>query len=318
MQSGRYEFIKDDLPYEANEWHGTQSPPRAAPKAMTRSHSFVRSPDKKPTVQQRQGNPIATQKLHELLQTPRKTKQNMQQTPQKSDRSIIVSPTKQNLLTPSKQVRVYTPKAQQQLNYSIGTQRQNYNIRSDGKRTTAVVAPMCASPSQSVYSETTYSNKTESWMNLSMKRPPVQGALAAAAVMMILCGGVTTGLCFYMISMMGRLYFLDFGVISGFTCLLLGLMGFRTRNCYWLPNRNYISGYVVLSIFSLVTCAGLLVLLFMQPRPGTPLADITSGAVCAISVLSLVLASSGVIASYCCKYPPPDNRVEHCARGFTV
>lgn len=103
---------------------------------------------------------------------------------------------------------------------------------------------MCSSPSQSVYSETTFTSSgknSESWLNGNQK-PSSQAALAVAAFIMLLCGGLTTALCFYMISIMGRLYFLDFGVISGFTCLVLGLLGFRTRNCYWLPNRNYISG----------------------------------------------------------------------------
>lgn len=85
-----------------------------------------------------------------------------------------------------------------------------------------------------------------------------------------------------------------------------------------MESSSLIAGYIVLSVFSLLTCAGLLVLLFKQPKPGSPLADMTSGAVCGISVLSLVLASIGVVSSYCCKYPPPDNRVEHCVRGFTV
>lgn len=79
-----------------------------------------------------------------------------------------------------------------------------------------------------------------------------------------------------------------------------------------------ITGYLLLTVFSLLTCAGLLVLLVMQPRPGTPLADMTSGAVCGISVFSLVLALTGIVSSYCCRYPPPDNRVQHCAEGFTV
>jgi hypothetical protein len=135
---------------------------------------------------------------------------------------------------------------------------------------------------------------------------------------MTLCGGVTSGLCSYMMYVIGRSYFLDFGMVAGFTCLTLGVLGFRTRRCYWLPNRNYISGYIVLSVLSLLMCAGLLVLLVLQPKPGTPLADMTSGAVCGISVLSLVLASVGVMTSYCCKYPPPDNRVEHSVPGFTV
>lgn len=140
--------------------------------------------------------------------------------------------------TPPKVIRHQTPKAQQKLNYTLSTRQENVM---ENKRHTAVIAPICSSPVQSVYSETTFSNKTESWMNLSIKKP-VQGTLAVAAVMMILCGGLTSALCFYMVSVVGRMYYLDFGIVSGFACLLLGLLAFRSRNCHWLPNRNYISG----------------------------------------------------------------------------
>lgn len=227
-------------------------------------------------------------------------------------------------------------RAQQKLNYTLATRHC-----APDKRNVAMVAPICSSPVQSVYSETTASNRTASWMNLSAYRPPVHASLTAAALMMTVCGGLATVLCFYMVSVMGRLYFLDFGIVSGFACLVLGMLGFGSRSHYrWLPNRNYMSGndaarsvqgrrvpvltllcalgYIILTLFSLVTCVGLLVLLFTRPRPGTPLADMTSGAVCGISALSLILAVGGIASSYCCRFPPPDNRVEHCVRGFTV
>lgn len=181
----------------------------------------------------RRGNPIATQKLHELLSTPKKSaKPPVNFTPQKP-----LSPrrTPTHFATATQQ---QTPRAQQKLNYALATRQ----IPQDNKRHTAVIAPICSSPIQSVYSETTYSNKSESWMNLSMSKAPVQATLAVAALMMTLCGGVTSGLCLYMVSIMGRLYYLDFGIVAGFTCFLLGLLGFRSRNCRWLPNRNYISG----------------------------------------------------------------------------
>lgn len=41
---------------------------------------------------------------------------------------------------------------------------------------------------------------------------------------------------------MRRSYFLDLGIVSGFAAGTLGLLGFRSRKCDWLPNRNYISG----------------------------------------------------------------------------
>lgn len=170
----------------------------------------------------RRGNPIATQKLHELLQSPKQTKQTPRKIRQLSPNIII------NNSPPRKQI--IDSKIHQQLRSNMDYATKN----------TAIVQPICSN--SSVYSDTTTINKSDSWMNLNLKKPAVQGTLAAAALMMFLCGGVTSGLCFYMISIMGKLYFLDFGIVSGFTCLLLGILGFRTRNCYWLPNRNYISG----------------------------------------------------------------------------
>lgn len=156
-------------------------------------------------------------------------------------------------------------------------------------------------------------------MNLSSVKGNASGqALVVAAFIMFLCGLVTTGLCFYMLSFMGRPYYLDFSTVAGFTCAVMGVLGCRARNVYWLPNRNYLSGYLVLSVFSLLTCGGLLLLLVYDPRPGTPLADMTSAAVCGFSVLTLLLALTGVVSSYCCKYPPPDNRVQHCSPGLRV
>lgn len=194
-----------------------------------------------PQTNRRGGNPIATQKLHELLSTPKKTTRQPVNnfTPQKplspNSPRRVVTPAKDPFITPTKQQQ--TPRALQKLNYALASRQM-----AQDKRHTAIIAPICSSPIQSVYSETTYSNKSESWMNLSLSKAPVQATLAVAAVMMTLCGGVTSGLCFYMVWIMGRLYYLDFGIVAGFTCLLLGLLGFRSRNCRWLPNRNYISG----------------------------------------------------------------------------
>lgn len=46
----------------------------------------------------------------------------------------------------------------------------------------------------------------------------------------------------------GRLYYLDIGVISGFAAIALGILGFKSRQCDWLPNRNYISGKLYFQI----------------------------------------------------------------------
>lgn len=185
------------------------------------------------------GNPIATKKLHDLLQTPKKSapRQSQPNTP----RQIMSPPTPRKQISPSIIIpkttpnKMGNPKFQQRLNYNIGPERKH----------TAIVAPMYSGSTQTVYSETTI-NKPESWTNSTLKKPGVQGTLAIAALMMLFCGSVTSGLCFYMISILGKLYFLEFGIISGFTCIVLGILGFRTRNCYWLPNRNYISGKYIL------------------------------------------------------------------------
>ncbi|KAG5867312.1 hypothetical protein JTB14_025930 [Gonioctena quinquepunctata] len=313
----RYEYIQDQQrpmsPPSSQQRRDTSEPQQIRIRYQT-----TRTTEPKQVEQVPRGNPAATQKLHELLSTPKKTPASQKQVlAPHSGRKVSPPPVspilKEFQAKPAQRVRAQPSRAQQRLNYALVAQQLGHQ----DKRHTAIVAPICSSPNQSVYSETTYS-KSDSWMNLSMKKGAVQTTLSFAAMMMLLCGGVTSGLCFYMISMMGRQYFLDFGVVAGFTCLVLGMLGFRSRNVYWLPNRNYITGYLVLSFFSLLTCTGLLVLLVKQPRPGTPLADITSGAVCGISVLCLVMAMAGIVSSYCCKYPPPDNRVQHCAEGFSV
>ncbi|XP_050296635.1 uncharacterized protein LOC126736360 [Anthonomus grandis grandis] len=277
-------------------------------------------------------NPVATQKLHEILSTPKKVRTPgagyQGQTPQKvvplspHHRRRMASPPlspipKDPFQTPrNSPQRPSNPKIQQKLNYALGS--KTFNQPDKTKRNTAIVPPMCSSPVHSIYGETTYSQKSESWMNLSTKTLSRDVSLVYAAFIMFLCGVVTAGLSFYMLSFMGRPYYLDFSTVAGFACALMGLLGCRSRNVYWLPNRNYLSGYLVLSLFSLLTCGGLVVLLLYDPPPGTALADMTSSAVCGFSALTLLLACAGVVSSYCCKYPPPDNRVQHCSPGLTV
>ncbi|CAF4742121.1 unnamed protein product [Pieris macdunnoughi] len=254
---------------------------------------------------------IATQKLHELLSTPRKLKsygsQPSVRSPKQRTPIKLVSSTPTNM-TPSKScanlstTSPISPKAQQKLNYGLPEfDRHDVFVREKRDRTTAVIMPRVAE-APSTYSEDTYKS-------LSFKQNGAAASLTIAALMLTLCGGLTTGLSFYMMYSLGRRYYLDFGVLSGFTCFLLGLLGLRSRRNQLLPNRNYISGYIVLSSFSLLSAFGLLLLLCIQPKSGTALNDITSGAVCSISVLSLGLSTIGILASYCCARDPPDNRV---------
>lgn len=122
-------------------------------------------------------------------------------------------------------LKKYPPKAQQKLNYTLGAKQI-----SQDKRHMAIVAPMCSSPVQSVYSETTFS-KSGSWSNLSIKKHPIQATLTFAAFMMVLCGAVTSSLCFYMIYLMERQYYLDFGGSSGIHLFNIGIVGLQEQTC---------------------------------------------------------------------------------------
>lgn len=70
-----------------------------------------------------------------------------------------------------------------------------------------------------------------------------------------------------------------------------------------------ILGFILVTLFAVMNCCGLLVLLFMKPIKGTPLHDVTTGIVSALSTLILLLISLGVISSRLCQAPPADNRV---------
>uniref|UniRef100_A0A7G3B2Z1 Uncharacterized protein n=2 Tax=Lutzomyia longipalpis TaxID=7200 RepID=A0A7G3B2Z1_LUTLO len=129
--------------------------------------------------------------------------------------------------------------------------------------------------------------------------------------MLILCGLMNSGLSIYLVARVGRSHYLDTGIISGFSAVALGFLGFRSRQCEWLPNRNYTSGYILVTVFSLLNCCGLLVLLALHPIPGTPIHDITTGVVLGLSSLTLLLISLGAISSRWCRSPPPDNRVDY-------
>ncbi|GAB0100190.1 hypothetical protein DMENIID0001_161940 [Sergentomyia squamirostris] len=242
---------------------------------------------------------LATQKLHELLSTPQ------QRTPQKNG-SAASTPRR----TPGPfQLQTSTPLKQ---HHQTSQRRLRYDEQQHGHsavdiRTTAVISPRLQSPS--IYGDTA-SGSTKSWTNLSFQKVAnATATIGAVSLMLILCGMMNSALSIYMVSRVGRSHYLDTGIISGFAAVALGILGFRSRQCDWLPNRNYISGYILVTVFSLLNCCGLLVLLTLHPIPGTPIHDITTGVVLGLSALTLLLISLGAISSRWCRAPPPDNRV---------
>lgn len=80
----------------------------------------------------------------------------------------------------------------------------------------------------------------------------------------------------------------------------------------------YVSGYIILILLNLLQCGVLSILASGWKDTGSPEEDIASGAIGGLAVLTLLLSILGLSASTCCKNPPPDNRVAHCAQGFIV
>jgi len=102
---------------------------------------------------------------------------------------------------------------------------------------------------------------------------------------------------------------LQFSLIAAFCGVGLGFLGFRSRQCEWLPNRSYTSGYILVTVFCLLKCCGLLVILVLDPYPGLPLHDVTTGVILGLSTFSIFFIGLGVVGSLWCYRPPPDNRV---------
>lgn len=137
-------------------------------------------------------NPIATQKLHELLSTPRKCEQDRILQRHGSYQTIIQrSPTQiqlHQLNTPPKRSE-FTP---QKLHYEV---RANQNAE---HRTTAIISPRLHQ--QMAFNETTLCSE-KTWPHESLQK--VENATATIGVislMLILTGILNSGLCLYMVT----------------------------------------------------------------------------------------------------------------------
>uniref|UniRef100_A0A336MCV0 CSON015121 protein n=1 Tax=Culicoides sonorensis TaxID=179676 RepID=A0A336MCV0_CULSO len=249
-------------------------------------------------------NPIATQKLHELLSTPQKQLIRQQSTTPRSTPVRVRPPAQPVLNTPKK--HEFTP---QKLEYEQ-VRRTTSQMHLEA-RTTAVISPRLQS--QSIYSETTTTNNSmfnKSWNSIQTTEAAGPATVGAISLMLVLCGILNAGLSLYLTSNNGRSYFLDTSFTNGLACLGLGLLGFKSRQCSWLPNRNYISGYLLVTVFSILNCCGLLALLILNPFPGFPQHDVISGIILGLSSITLVFISLGVVSSRWCRSYPPDARIE--------
>uniref|UniRef100_A0A182TXK5 Uncharacterized protein n=1 Tax=Anopheles melas TaxID=34690 RepID=A0A182TXK5_9DIPT len=171
--------------------------------------------------------------------------------------------------------------------------------------------PLPLDPEKQPASWATSPDGTKSWRKMAN----ASATIGAVSLMLILCGFMNSGLSLYMTAKLGREFYLDMGILAGFSAIALGILGFKSRQCDWLPNRNYMSGFVLVTIFSLLNCCAEVILMTMHPYPGTPLNDVTTGIILGLSSLIILLISLGAITSRWCRAPPPDNRIDVYSAG---
>uniref|UniRef100_A0A182QEV2 RNA helicase n=1 Tax=Anopheles farauti TaxID=69004 RepID=A0A182QEV2_9DIPT len=263
---------------------------------------------------------LATQKLHELLTTPQKPQppQRRAYPPSPSPFTATPNTTPRRGASgsgPPAMMISSTPKQPHQAQQQQQQPQQHPHQQPTVVPTTAIISPRLNSD---IYSEKPLPDpeKPGSWMTATpdaskswRKMANASATIGAVSLMLILCGFMNSGLSLYMTAKLGREFYLDMGILAGFSAIALGILGFKSRQCDWLPNRNYMSGFVLVTIFSLLNCCAEVVLMTMHPYPGTPLNDVTTGIILGLSSLIILLISLGAITSRWCRAPPPDNRV---------
>lgn len=192
-------------------------------------------------------NPLATQMLHELLSTPRRQDFTPKNSHNRHDVNpkIVSSTPKRNEFKPQKlqyDYQMQPSNFSQQTTRAGHTQKQKQLLEA-AARTTAVITPRLNINGTSVYGETTSNHMSKSWQNASFQKiAHASATIGSVSLMLILCGFMNSGLSLYFTSKAGREYFLDLAIFAGFAAIALGILGFKSRHCDWLPNRNYISG----------------------------------------------------------------------------
>ncbi|XP_015518830.2 uncharacterized protein LOC107223609 isoform X1 [Neodiprion lecontei] len=110
-----------------------------------------------------------------------------------------------------------------------------------------------------------------------------------APLLLILVGILTCGLSLYLSWTQGRRYYFDSAAGCGACCALAGAC--RSLKRTWTG--------LGLAALSALSCAGLLLMAVKAPRWGTPLHDVTAGALCGVSVLGATLALLALVAPRC-------------------
>ncbi|XP_068980496.1 uncharacterized protein spdo [Bombus flavifrons] len=110
-----------------------------------------------------------------------------------------------------------------------------------------------------------------------------------APLLLVLVGILTCGLALYLSWTQGRRYYYDSAAGCGVCCALAGAC--RTLRKTWTG--------LGLAGLSALSCAGLLLLAAKSPKSGTPLHDVTAGALCGVSLLGAILALFALLSPRC-------------------
>ncbi|XP_033185889.2 uncharacterized protein LOC117154749 [Bombus vancouverensis nearcticus] len=110
-----------------------------------------------------------------------------------------------------------------------------------------------------------------------------------APLLLLLVGILTCGLALYLSWTQGRRYYYDSAAGCGVCCALAGAC--RTLRKTWTG--------LGLAGLSALSCAGLLLLAAKSPKSGTPLHDVTAGALCGVSLLGAILALFALLSPRC-------------------
>ncbi|XP_051157892.1 uncharacterized protein LOC127279530 [Leptopilina boulardi] len=111
----------------------------------------------------------------------------------------------------------------------------------------------------------------------------------SAPLLLVLVGILTCGLAYYLSLTQGRMYYFDSAIVCGLCCALAGAS--RSLRKTWTG--------LGLAGLSALSCAGLLLLAVKGPKKGTPLHDVTAGALCGVSILGASLALLAVLRPRC-------------------
>ncbi|XP_060646474.1 putative uncharacterized protein DDB_G0271606 [Drosophila nasuta] len=282
--------------------------------------------------QQQRNAAAATRALHELLTTPRKM-----QPPPRLAHSTPRNAAHYEQLQRERQLQLY----QSQQHINLHQQQQQQQIQQTTSSVVSVAPspalplrqqrlspqrlhyetvklPPAVVPPQAVISPRVQQQPEQDLSMLQGKNnsssypQKVANAtitLAIVSLMLVVGSTMNAGLIIYMIAHFGKAFYLQFGLVASFCGVGLGFLGFRSRQCDWLPNRSYTSGYILVTIFCLFKCCGLLLILVLDPFPGLPLHDVTTGVILGLSTFTMFFIGLGVIGSLWCYRPPPDNRV---------